>query len=140
MCNTTSCGATPTLGRRRRSNRKDNRRLVTTRRSIDWKLVYSLFELLHARFTSTMEGCADNDDLNSHGNLPQCSPRDFVLERIDLTGERVFFNLPWEFAELIAHHFETSCRRRAPTSTMAMFVLPKKAKVNDLHTVSRISC
>jgi hypothetical protein len=52
------------------------------------------------------------------------------MER-DLSRERVFINPPLELAEQIGHHFE-SCRRRAPTSTMAVFVLFKWAKFNDL--------
>jgi hypothetical protein len=48
-----------------------------------------------------------------------------------MSGHRVFINLPWELAEKIGHHFE-SCRRIAATSTMAVFVLPKCAKFNDL--------
>jgi hypothetical protein len=43
----------------------------------------------------------------------------------------VFVNPPWESAEQIGQHFE-SCRRTAPTSTMAVFVLPKWSKFNEL--------
>ena len=68
--------------------------------------------------------------INSHGDLPHCSPSDSILER-DLTGERVFINPPWELAEQIAQHFE-DCRRTSPTSTMAVFVLPKWAKFAQL--------
>jgi hypothetical protein len=64
--------------------------------------------------------------LNSHGDLPHCSPSDSILER-DLSGEREFINPPWELVEQIAQHFE-DCRRTSPTSTMAVFVLPKWAK------------
>jgi hypothetical protein len=39
----------------------------------------------------------------------------------------VFINPPWELAERIAQHFE-DCRQTSPTSTMAVFVLPKWAK------------
>jgi hypothetical protein len=39
----------------------------------------------------------------------------------------VFINPPRELAERIAQHFE-DCRRTSPTSTMAVFVLPKWAK------------
>jgi hypothetical protein len=52
------------------------------------------------------------------------------LER-DLSRERVFINPPWELVDQIGQHFE-SCRRTAPTSTMAVFVLPKWAKFNQL--------
>jgi hypothetical protein len=48
-----------------------------------------------------------------------------------LSGERVFINPPWELAERIAQHFE-DCRRTSPTSTMAVFVLPKWAKFAPL--------
>jgi hypothetical protein len=44
--------------RRRQNMHKGNRRPVTTRRSIDWKMVDSVFEPLHARFDFTLEGCA----------------------------------------------------------------------------------
>jgi hypothetical protein len=43
----------------------------------------------------------------------------------------VFINPPWELAEQIAQHFE-DCRRTSPTSTMAVFVLPKWAKFTPL--------
>jgi hypothetical protein len=59
------------------------------------------------------------------------------MER-DLSGERVFINSPWELAHLAEHikqHFE-SCRRTTPTSTMAVFVLPKWEKFN-LLTIHR---
>jgi hypothetical protein len=73
--------------RRQHSKHSNNRRLVPTERSIDWKLVGYAFELRHARFDLTLEGCAHEEGLNSHGNLPHCSPSDLVLER-DLSGER----------------------------------------------------
>jgi hypothetical protein len=69
-------------------------------------MVDSIFEHLHARFDSTLEGCADDDGINSHGDLPQCSPSDSILER-DLTGERVFINPPWELDEHIGQHFDS---------------------------------
>jgi hypothetical protein len=77
---------------------------------------------MHARFDFTLEACADYEGLNSHGDLPQCSPNDFVLEG-DLSGERVLFNPPKELAEQMARHFE-ACRRTSPTSTMVVFVIP----------------
>jgi hypothetical protein len=43
----------------------------------------------------------------------------------------VFVNPPWELAERTAQHFE-KCRRTAPTSTLAVFVLPRWAKFNEL--------
>jgi hypothetical protein len=57
-------------------------------RSIDWKAVDYVFDPLHARFDFTLEGFADDEDINSHMDLPHCSPSDSVLER-DLSGERV---------------------------------------------------
>jgi hypothetical protein len=48
-----------------------------------------------------------------------------------LSGEQVFINPPWELAEQIAQHFE-DYRRTSPTSTMAVFVLPKWAKFAQL--------
>jgi hypothetical protein len=111
---------------RRRQTKQRHSRKPVTRRSIDWKLVDSVFDPLHARFNFTLEGCAYDEGLNSHSDLPHCSPSDSILER-DLTGERVFINPPWELAEQIAQHFE-DCRRTSPTSTMAVFVLPKWAK------------
>jgi hypothetical protein len=83
--------------RRRETKQKHSRKHVT-RRSIDWKLVDSVFDPLQARFNFTLEGCADDEGLNSHGDLPHCSPSDSILER-DLSGERVFINLPGELAE-----------------------------------------
>jgi hypothetical protein len=50
-------------------------------RSIDWKLLYFSFEPLHARFDFTLEGCVDDEGLNSHGDLPHCPPSDSILER-----------------------------------------------------------
>jgi hypothetical protein len=43
----------------------------------------------------------------------------------------VFINPPWELAEQIGQHFETS-RRTSPTSMLAVFVLPKWAKFAQL--------
>jgi hypothetical protein len=90
--------------RRRQSKQRDNRKHVTTRRSIDWKLVDSVFEPLHARFDFTLEGFAHDEGLYSHSDLPQCSLSDFVMER-DLSGERVFINPPCELVEEIGRHF-----------------------------------
>jgi hypothetical protein len=50
---------------------------------------------MHARFDFTLEGREDDGGLNSDGDLPHCSPSDSVVE-IDMRGERVFFNSPWE--------------------------------------------
>jgi hypothetical protein len=119
--------ATLVAGRRHQTKQRHSRKHVI-RRSIDWKLVDSAFERLHARFNFTLEGCADDEGLNSHGDLPHCSPSDSIIER-DLSGERVFINPQWEMADQIGQHFE-NCRRTAPTSTMAVFVLPKWAKFN----------
>ena len=43
----------------------------------------------------------------------------------------MFINPPWELAEQIVQHFE-DCRRTSPTSTMAVFVLPKWAKFTQV--------
>jgi hypothetical protein len=99
--------ATVVAGRRRLNKQRHSRKHVT-RRLIDWKLFDSFFEPLHALFDFTLEGCADDEGLNSHGDLPQCSPSNSILER-DLSKERVFINPPWELAEQIGQHFE-SCR------------------------------
>jgi hypothetical protein len=121
--------AKPVVGRRRCQNKHRHcRGHVKTIRWIDWKLVDFVFKPLHARFDFTLEGCADGEGLNSHGDLPQCSPNDSVLER-DLIGERMFLNPPRNSAEHMARHFE-NCRRASPTFTMAMFVLRKWAKFN----------
>jgi hypothetical protein len=51
-------------------------------RSIDyWKLVNSVFEPVHARFDFTLEGCANDEGLNPHGDLPHCLPSDSIQER-----------------------------------------------------------
>jgi hypothetical protein len=81
-------------GRRRQTKQRQRLKHVTIR-SIDWKLVDSVFETLHARFDFTVEGCADDEGLNSHGDLPHCSPSDSILE-MDLLGERVLINPPWD--------------------------------------------
>jgi hypothetical protein len=57
-----------------------------TRRSVNWKLLNFVFEPLHARFDFSLEGCANDEGLNSHGDLPQRSPSDSLLER-DLSGD-----------------------------------------------------
>jgi hypothetical protein len=85
---------------------------------------------MHARFNFTQEGCVDDEGLNSHGDLPRCSPSYSILER-DLSGKQMLINPPWELAEQIAQHFE-DCRRPSPTSAMAVFVLPKWAKFAQL--------
>jgi hypothetical protein len=79
--------------RRRESKHRDNREHVTNIRSIDWKLADFFFEPLHARLDITLEGCADDEGLNSHGDLPQFLPSDSVTKTY-LSGERVFFNPP----------------------------------------------
>jgi hypothetical protein len=53
----------------------------------------SVFEPMYARFDFTLEGCAGDEGLNSHGKLPHCSPSDSIMER-DLLGERVFIDPP----------------------------------------------
>jgi hypothetical protein len=89
---TVATPATQVAGRRRQTKQRLSRKPVT-RRSIDWKLVDSVFDPVHARFNFTLEGCADDEGLNSHRDLAHCSPSDSILER-DLTGERVFINPP----------------------------------------------
>jgi hypothetical protein len=90
--------------RRRHSKHIDNRKLVTTICSVDLKLVDYILEPLHARFDFIMEGCADEEGLNSHGDLPQCSPSDSVMAR-NLSGERWFFNPTSELAKQIGRYF-----------------------------------
>jgi hypothetical protein len=63
------------------------------------------FEPPHERFDFTLEGRDDDESLNSHNDLPQCTPNDSVLER-DLSRERVFINPPKELAGHIGRHFE----------------------------------
>jgi hypothetical protein len=77
---TVATHATLVACRRRQRKHRHSRKHVT-RRSIDWKLVDSVFEPLHTRFDFAMEGCADDESLNSHGDLPHCSPSDSILER-----------------------------------------------------------
>jgi hypothetical protein len=89
---TVATSATLVAGRRRQTKQRHSRKHVT-RRSIDWKLVDSLFDPLHAQFNFTLEGCADDEGLNSHGDSPHCSPTASILER-DLSSERVFINPP----------------------------------------------
>jgi hypothetical protein len=60
-----AASATLVVGRRRQTKQKQSRKHVT-RRSIDWKLVDSFFEPLHTRFDVTLEGCANDESLNSH--------------------------------------------------------------------------
>jgi hypothetical protein len=107
----------------------ESRRHVTIR-SIYWKLVDYVFEHVHVQFDFTLEGCDDDEGLNSHGDLPHYSPSDFVMER-DLSGKRVFINPFTELAVQIGRHFESS-RRTATASTMVVFILPKWAKLNEL--------
>jgi hypothetical protein len=80
--------------RRRQSKQRDRRRHVRIRRSIDSTLIDFVFEPLHARFNYTLEGCSYNEGLNSHhGDLPHCSPSDYLMEG-DLSAEQVFFHPP----------------------------------------------
>jgi hypothetical protein len=73
--------ATLVAGRRRQTQQRQSRKPVTIR-SIDWKLVDLIFEPLHARFDFKLEGCADDEGLNSHaGDLTHRSPSDSILER-----------------------------------------------------------
>jgi hypothetical protein len=111
------------VARCHRENKQRGSRKHVTRRPIDWKLVDSISEPMHARFDFTLEGSVDDEGLDSHGGLPHGSPSDSILES-DLSGER-------ELAEHMGRHFE-SCRRIGPTSTMVVLVLPKWAKFNEL--------
>jgi hypothetical protein len=129
LSTTVATHATIVARRRREAKQRQSRKFVTGH-SIDWKLVDFVFEPMHTRFDFTQERSADDEGLNSHGDLPHCSPRDSILER-DLSRERVFSNPPWELAEQIGQYFE-NCRRTSPTSIMAVFVLPKWAKFNQL--------
>jgi hypothetical protein len=49
-------------------------------------MVNSIFEPLHARFDFTLEGCADDEGLNSHGDLSHFLPSDSIHDR-DLSRE-----------------------------------------------------
>jgi hypothetical protein len=96
-------------------------------------MVDSVFEPMHTQFDFTLEGCADDEGLNSHGDLPQCLSSDSILER-DLSRERVFVNPPWELAEQIGQQFESN-RRTAPTSTMAvLFYRNGQSSTSSLNT------
>jgi hypothetical protein len=124
--------ATVAAGRRRHNKQRQSRKPVT-KRSIDWKMVDSVFEHLHARFDFTLEGCADDEGLNSHGDLPHCSPSDSILER-DLSVERVFIHPTWELVEHVGQHFK-SCRRTTPTPTMdVLFYLSEQTSTSSLAT------
>jgi hypothetical protein len=68
--------------------------------------------IIDARFNFTLEGCVDEEGLNSHDDLHHASPSDSVPES-DLIGERVSFNPPLELAKQMACHFE-SCTRTSP--------------------------
>jgi hypothetical protein len=65
--------ATVVAGLRRQNKQRHSRKHVTIR-SIDWKLVDSIFEPLHARFDFILEGCVNDEGLNLRGDLPHCSP------------------------------------------------------------------
>jgi hypothetical protein len=61
---------------------------------------------MHSRFNGvTMEGCADDEVLNSHGDLPYFSPSDSILER-GLSRERVFVKPQKKLADPIAQDLE----------------------------------
>jgi hypothetical protein len=62
-----------------------------------------------------------------------------MVTYLTMSGERVFINPPWELADQIGQHLE-SCRRTAPTTTMAVFDLPKWAKFNQLTKHMRGIC
>jgi hypothetical protein len=115
---------------RRRRNKHSESCKHVARRSIDWKLVEYVSKPQHARFDFTLEGCVDDEGMDSHNNLPHCSPSDSILERA-LSTKRVFINPPWQLAEQVGRHFECG-RRTTPTSTMVVFVLPQWAKFNEL--------
>jgi hypothetical protein len=78
----------------------------------------------------TLEECDDDEGLNVHGDLPECCPSESILER-DLAREQVFINPPWELADEIGQGFE-HYRRITVKSTLAIFVLPKKANFSKL--------
>jgi hypothetical protein len=54
-------------------------------------MVNYVFDHVHARFDFTLEGYAEHEGLNSHGDLPHCSPSDSIIER-ETSVERVLAN------------------------------------------------
>jgi hypothetical protein len=128
--------ATGVVGGCRQSKYSNSRRHVTIRHSIDWKPLDFVFKPLHARFDSTLEGCADDDDPNSHGDLPHISPSDYVFKR-HLSGERLSVNPTWELVDQIARHVESGSGA-TPTYMEDVIVLPKWAKFNDIARHSKL--
>jgi hypothetical protein len=61
-------------------------------------LLYFSNMCTHDLTVFTLKGCAHEEGLNSHDDLPHGSRSDSIMER-DLSGERVFINPPWELAE-----------------------------------------
>jgi hypothetical protein len=51
--------------------------------------MFDRFPPLPEQISFTLEGCADDEGLHLHGDLPHCSPSDSILVRY-LIGERVF--------------------------------------------------
>jgi hypothetical protein len=91
---------------------------------------------MHTRFDFTLEGCANDEALNSHGDLPLCSLSDSFLES-GLSGKLVFLNPHLKLAKMMACQFE-SYWRTSLTSTMDVFALPKWANLNDLTRLLKL--
>jgi hypothetical protein len=78
---TTSATPAKVIAERRRRSKHTHSCRSQTRRSIDWKLVEYIFEPLHARFDFSLEGCAEDEGLNSHDDVPYCLSSDSIMER-----------------------------------------------------------
>jgi hypothetical protein len=66
-------------GRRRLSKQWMSVKHVTIRRSIGWKLVDSVCNLLHENFSFTLDGYSVKEAFIVHGNLPHRSPSDSII-------------------------------------------------------------
>ena len=117
-------------GRRACAVRRRTDRSRRSNYSVDWRLVDRVFDPLHDKLDFTLEGCADDEGLDTHRELPFCSKSNSVLER-NLSGERVYVNPPWDSAELIANHFE-NCRKLDRANTLGVFVLPAWSKFDTM--------
>lgn len=114
----------------RRRIKAIRRRTKQSVRTVDWRLVDRVFDPLHDKLKFTLEACADDEGLDTHRELPFCSPSNSILNQ-DLSGERVYFNPPWDMAEQIAAHFE-NCRKLDRKNTMGVFILPAWEKFDTM--------
>lgn len=75
-----------------------------------------------------IDGACDSLGVNAQVAKAFCHKGDSFLEK-DVSGMRIYLNPPYNNIEAFLQHYE-ECKRRAPTTTSGVFVLPRWAKAS----------